>query len=120
MQTRLGWARVRNQGAGSLRRGAWYPVVQDVPNRVVIAAGPRNVAVHREFVQLRQDLPSAFSVVTRRVEDPNPARGTTDDLGQTYAVCPWSRSRVRLDGRPDHLECPDCGHRGLVTWEEPC
>jgi hypothetical protein len=121
MSRNLGWARVRPPGAATLRRGAWYPVVDDhVPNRVVLGVGTRSVAVHREFIQLRQHLPAGFSVVMKTPVDPNPVAGTGEDVGLTYAVCPWSRSRVRLKGHPDHLECPDCGHRGLVDWEESC
>ncbi len=117
----LGWARVRPPGAYMLRRGAWYPVVID--NRyqlVVLGVAQRNVAVPRDRLQIRQHLPSNFSVVIRAPDDHNPAKGTLADLGPTYAVCPSSRSRVRLEGRPDHVECPFCGHRESVAWDDIC
>lgn len=78
------------------------------------------MALHTDLVELRQDRPSSFSVVERDPVDRNPAAGTAADLGLTYAVCPASRTRVRLTGYPDYLECPDCGYRGFVDWDHPC
>lgn len=117
----LGWARVRPPGAYMLRRGAWYPVVVD--NRyhlVVLGVAQRNVAVPRDRLQIRQHLPSRFSVVSRTTDEYNPVRGTAADLGGTYAVCPSSRSRVRLNGHPDNIQCPVCGHREEVAWDDIC
>ncbi len=91
-----------------------------IPDRVILDVADRNLVVHRDLVELRRDRPGSFSLVTRSASDRNPALGTPADLGRTYAVCPWSRSRVRLTGRPDHLECPDCGHTGVVDWDSPC
>ena len=104
-----------------LRRGAWYPVVID--NRyqlVVLGVAQRNVAVPRDRLQIRQHLPRHFSVVIRTPDDHNPVKGTAADLGPTYAVCPSSRSRVRIEGRPDHVECPFCGHREAIAWDDIC
>ena len=117
----LGWARVKPPGAYMLRRGAWYPVVID--NRyhlVVLGVAERHIAVPRDRLQIRQHLPAHFSVVVRESEDPNPVKGTAADLGLTYAVCPTSRDRLRLAGHPSELQCPVCGHREQVAWEDAC
>lgn len=115
------WARVHPPGAASLRRGAWYPVVNaGAPNRVFVDVGIRHLVVHRDLVEIRSDRPGSFSLVHRLPTERNPTSGTSEDLGLTYAVCPESRSRVRLTGHPSHLRCPDCGFKGVVEWDTPC
>jgi len=121
------WARIRAPGATVLRRGAWYPVLlTGYSNRVVLDAGSREVALHRDLVDLRADRPARFSVVARTETDRNPVRGTPQDVGLTYAVCPISGTRIRLSRagtgshRPDTIECPDCGFRGPADWDHPC
>lgn len=115
------WARAYPSGAGPLRRGAWYPAVHDEDdNEVLIDVGIKRVAVHTQLVELRPTIPSGFSVVERSSREPNPARGTPHDLGRVYAVCPVSRTRVRLETNDDVLTCPDCGYEGAVTWDQRC
>ncbi len=121
MKQPLGWARVKPNGAHLMRRGAWYPVVNDnAATLVVLDVARQNIAVPRDLLDLRRHRPERFSVVVKEISDPNPVRGTVSDLGLTYAVCPLSRSRIRLNGHPDELECPDCGYRHQVAWEERC
>jgi hypothetical protein len=117
------WARTYPAGAGPLRRGAWYPAIQEgngEDNEVLVDVGARRIAIHTQMVELRPTIPSGFSVVERSPADPNPARGTPDDLGHVYAVCPVSRTRVRLGTNDDVLTCPDCGYEGVVTWGQRC
>lgn len=115
------WARAYPAGAGPLRRGAWYPAAQEPDHdEVLVDVGIKRVAVHTQLVELRPTVPSGFSVVERSPQDPNPARGTPHDLGTVYAVCPVSRTRVRLETNDDILRCPDCGYEGVVTWGQPC
>jgi hypothetical protein len=117
----FGWARVRPPGAHYLRRGAWYPVVNDsATSLVVLDVARRNVAVSRGSVELRRDVPDTFSVVIRSPEDPKPGRINGKYLGLTYAVCPRTRARVGFEGRPDTLECPVCGGSHAVDWEVIC
>lgn len=121
MRSSIGWARVVRDGVYPLRRGAWYPVVNDKALRLVIVdVGRKNVAVPRERLMVRRHRPEHWSLVLRRPNDANPVRGTGQDLGSLYAVCPISRTRVRVQGRPVLLGCPDCGHRADLDWEDLC
>ena len=123
MTAALGWARVRPPGGYKLRRGQWYAVVSDSGSPLVFLDVPQrrwNAGIPRNHLQIRRHPPERFAIVVRTSEDPNPMRGTPADLGLTYAVCPASGSRVRLAGRPEYLECPNCGHHSAIAWEEPC
>ena len=121
MSEAIGWARVEPPGAHSLRRGAWYAVVDDTAStEVVLDITQRQVVIPRHHLRIRRHRPQCFSVVVRTVSDPNPVRGKPEDLGTTYAVCPMSSSRLRLPGHPEQLQCPECGHRFKVAWDDMC
>ncbi len=123
MKPTLGWARARPPGAGALRRGAWYRVVGDNGNgSVVVDLGPRGTAeVPRSQIQIRHHRPPYFSIVVRSPEDPNPVRGTPRDVGDRYAVCPHSHTRVPLNGdEKPYIDCPECGCRFAIAWHEAC
>ncbi len=121
MSQAIGWARVEPPGAYSLRRGAWYPVLDDTAStEVVLDITQRQVVIPRHHLRIRRHRPECFSVVVRSEEDHNPMRGKPEDLGHTYAVCPLSSSRIRLSGHPEQLECPNCGHRFKVAWSDMC
>jgi hypothetical protein len=89
-------------------------------DRIIVATTRCNVTVQRNNLDMRLYRPAGFSVVFRTPSDRNPVAGTDDDMGLMYAVCPWSGSRVRLDGFPDQLECPNCAYVGPVLWDEAC
>lgn len=117
----MGWARVRPPGAHYLRRGAWYPVVNDrASTLIVLDVARRNVAVTRDAVELRSDAPDRFSVVIRSPCDPKQGRINGRELGLTYAVCPHTRARVPFQGRPARLDCPVCNEEHLMDWDLPC
>jgi hypothetical protein len=121
MKEPLGWARVRPPGAYSLRRGAWYPVVDDNQSTEVVIALPiRTVVIPRGHLQIRRHRPERFSVVVREADDPNPRRGQLNDLGTIYAVCPSFGCRVRLSGHPDEMLCPECGRQFPIAWDDMC
>ena len=104
-----------------LRRGAWYPVLDDsAPAEVLLDIGGRIVAVPKRILELRisPPTPSRFTVVVRTVTDLNPVVGTKADLGRTYAVCPSCRARAQLYTRPEKITCHACGHRGEIAWWE--
>ncbi len=115
------WARVRPPGASNLRRGAWYPVLDDGASPIAILdVHARKMPVPRHRLEIRGDTPDRFSIVSRAPEDPNPVRGTSADLGLVYAVCPSCSTRARLSGRPDDLRCETCGQRYGVDWDALC
>ncbi len=116
MRGSRGWARVRAQGENIMRLGAWYEVVGNTGlNLVVLNIARRNVAIPRDLLQISPRRPERFSVVPR---SPSKLSGKSDDSASTYAVCPVSATRVPLLGHPESIECPSCGHRGAVDWEE--
>ncbi len=135
----IGWARLSSPDASASqcwpalvpqvsRRGAWYPVMDKVHpesagpdddrTMYVLDIGKWRLAIPANILEVREALPDQFSVVIRSPTDLNPARGTPADLGNTYAVCPQTRCRVRLIGHPEKLECPCCGEERSVAWEE--
>lgn len=121
MKKTRGWARVKRAGAAHIMRlGAWYQIVDERnPSLIVLDIAGRDVLVRGDLVELTREAPQRFSVVYRSLDDPNPALGTPDDVGPTYAVCPSSGTRVRLTRQPEHLKCPSCGQDHLLDWEAP-
>ena len=116
MRQSRGWARVRPHGAHIMRLGAWYEVVgSSGPNLVVLDVARRNVAIPRDLLKISPHRPERFSVVRR---SPSNLGGKSDDTAIAYAVCPVSSTRAPLSGHPERIECPSCGHRGAVDWEE--
>ena len=101
------------------RRGAWYAVLGETSEaRLVVEISGRKVAIARRFLEVREARPKSFTVVAKGPEEPNPTRGTTQDLGRTYAVCPSCCGRSALFGKPVVLSCDACRHRGDVAWWE--
>ena len=118
MRKTSGWATAKPAGAHIMRLGAWYKIVDErSPTLVVLDIARRNVPVPRDLVEISREAPQRFRVVYRSIEDHNPARGTPEDVGPTYAVCPSSGARVSLTGCPEHLECPACGQQHPVDWD---
>ncbi len=118
---RYGWHTLQQERVGVLRRGAWYPVLDDERIRwVVLDLIDRELTVPSELLEFRNGQPRSFSVVGCSDQDPNPVRGTAADLGSLYAVCPQSHDRVGLHGRPHRLTCPDCGAEYPVERQPIC
>lgn len=118
----FGWARVKPPGAYSLRRGAWYPILENFrdESEVVLDLRNRTVVIPRLNLQISYERPICFSIVAKDPDDPNPVQGTPQDLGLQYAVCPLSHTRVRLHGHPEFLECPECHCQFPIDWDERC
>ena len=119
----LAWARVfpaakRPETDPVVRLGVWYPVMSRDTNRVVLEVNGQQIDLPDYVLEIRPKRPEKFTVVYRTKADPNPARGTRQDLGRVYAVCPACGSRQRLYGQPDNLACETCDHRGVVAWWE--
>jgi hypothetical protein len=113
------WAIAHPRTRPMLRSGAWYPVIGDAgADPLLVKVRYRDVRLSAQLVEVRKDRPGRFTVVSRSRGDPNPAAGMRTDLGSRYAVCPASGHRIRLRGRPARLECPGCGYRGEIGWDE--
>ena len=112
------WAATRPELNPRLRYGAWYPVVSQGESLAVLEIRGRRVAVPADLLEMRPKRPDRFTIVVRTASDETPVSGTRSDPGRVYAVCPHSGSRVRLRGHPDELDCPECGHRGIIAWWE--
>jgi hypothetical protein len=113
------WATARPFARPMPRRGAWYGVYGETSgDRLILEIRGRKVAVGRRFLEVREARPKSFTVVARGQNEPNPAHGTDEDLGRTYAVCPSCSSRNGLFGKPVLLVCDVCSHRGEIAWWE--
>ena len=126
MEQVRGWARIwvaarRDSQTDQVRQGAWYPVASGGTSRIVLSVPGSldTVAVPRDAFEIREKRPERFTVVYRPSNAPNPAAGTTADMGKTYAVCPRCTARVRLGiVPPPTTSCKKCGHEGAVAWWE--
>src|SRR5436190_184225 len=74
---RRGWARITDSVADILRRGAWYPVVEETPDGHVVVDVREGVQVRlkREDVTVRVEPPTRWSVVVNPIA-PGTARHT--------------------------------------------
>src|SRR5260370_7202109 len=64
MRITLGWARCADNVADILRRGAWYPVVEESPDgHVVVEVRQQRVRLARTDVTVRADPPDHWSIV---------------------------------------------------------
>src|SRR2546422_7354048 len=62
----LGWARCLDNVADILRRGAWYPVVEETGDgHLVVSVRDERVRLSRHDVRVRPDAPTHWSVVVR-------------------------------------------------------
>jgi len=113
------WAIARPFSRPAPRAGAWYPIVGDAgEQRVVLEIRGKRVAVMKKLLEIRSERPARFTVVTRPKDQPNPATGTAQDLGNQYAVCPSCGTRVPLWSEPPVVTCGTCRHRGEVAYWE--
>src|SRR5437879_13177723 len=66
MRITLGWARSADNVADVLRRGAWYPVVEDAADgHVVVEVRRQRIRLNRADVTVRAEAPDHWSVVVR-------------------------------------------------------
>ncbi len=121
----IGWARVwPTVGRPSrriLRRGAWYPILQDgETDRVVIDVAGRETTVPRRLLELRalQPEPRLFAIVHRLSEEERSGGEHDDGLGSRYAVCPRCQTRRAILARPKKITCPGCGLHSEIAWWE--
>ena len=116
------WARAKQSGAHGLRRGAWYLVVNEPSDSlVVLSVRKTNVPVPVGMVELSDQQPTKWSVVRWEETQSGIRRASEQALGLTYGVCPACGARGALDA-PDvqSLTCDECGLTAEVDWEHPC
>jgi hypothetical protein len=118
----IGWARCLDNVADVLRRGAWYPILEETTDgKVVIEVRQRPVRVSRIDVAVRDVAPDRWSIVVRTgVLRPTLGGREGEDLTTTYAVCPHCQERQDFTSKPDTLKCARCKRESRVDWSETC
>jgi hypothetical protein len=109
------WARLSEDTACGIRRGAWYRVVRAEQDRVVLAVGRQELDVPRDVLEFMTDRPMKWSVVER-------GSGSFSLLarwGKRYAVCPSCRRRQAPRGQPKTMRCDCCNALFEVEWDHP-
>jgi hypothetical protein len=120
MDRPLGWARCLDNVADVLRRGAWYPIVEETPDgKVVVEVRQKPVRLSRVDVTVRATPPDRWSVVVR-TGVLRPTLGGGNDVEMTYAVCPHCHERQDFGGRPEKIKCTRCARESKVDWSETC
>src|SRR5207249_7195924 len=110
MRITLGWARCADNVADILRRGAWYPVIEESPDgHVVVEVRTERVRLSPADLEIRTEAPDHWSVVVRTaVLRPTPGGKGMEGVG-TYAACPLCHYRQDFAGKPPNLRCVRCG-----------
>src|SRR3989442_13628625 len=101
MRVTLGWARCADNVADILRRGAWYPIVEEsADGHVVVEVRQQRGRLPRGDVTIRTEVPDHWSVVAR-------TGGLRPTLGRpgggvvtTHPVCPLGHYRQEDPGQP--------------------
>ena len=115
------WARTQDKFAATLRRGAWYPVVEEDPaGQVVVQVGQERVTLKREMALVRTEPPTHWSVVVRTGVMRPTWGGQHNVSDNTYAVCPHCAERQFFDGQPRAIECRRCHKNSPVDWSTTC
>ena len=116
-----GWARCTDNVADVLRRGAWYPIVEETADgHVVVQVRAQRVRLTRSDVRVRQEPPDKWSVVVRTGVLRPTLGGKGSEVVTTYGVCPKCQERQEFSGKPHTVQCSRCGHQAGVDWSETC
>lgn len=116
-----GWARCTDSVADVLRRGAWYPIVEETTDgHIVVQVRAKRVRLTLADVRVRDDAPTDWSVVVRTGVLRPTLGGKGNDVVTTYGVCAKCQERQEFDGKPLTLKCTRCGHSAAVDWSEIC
>ncbi|OLC02496.1 MAG: hypothetical protein AUH46_06655 [Gemmatimonadetes bacterium 13_1_40CM_70_15] len=117
------WARITDSVADILRRGAWYPIVEETSDGQVVVdvrTGER-VRLSLSDVTVRQHPPDQWSVVTRTgVLRPTLGGKQGSEVDTTYGVCPHCHERQEFAGKAARLKCSRCGRESAVDWSQSC
>src|SRR2546428_14154970 len=101
MRVTLGWARCADNVADILRRGAWYPIVEEsADGHVVVEVRQQRGRLPRGDVTIRTEVPDHWSVVAR-TGGLRPTLGRRGgDVGTTYPGCPLCPFRQASRAKP--------------------
>lgn len=116
------WARAKGAGAHGLRRGAWYMVVNDAQENVVLLnVRKTNVPVPRSMLDIIDEQPSKWSVVKWQEAQRGARRASQENLGLLYAVCPACGERGKIEPpNTAQITCAHCHGTFLLDWDHPC
>jgi hypothetical protein len=119
---KLGWARCIDSVADVMRRGAWYPILEETADgHVLLEVHQRRLRLSRQEIRIRTDPPTRWSIVVRTgVLRPTLGGGRDKEITTTYAVCPQCHERQDFSGKPTELRCVGCGKDSGVDWSETC
>ena len=110
----LRWGRLQLDVNCSLRRGAWYRVLDLQGMRAVVDVNQREVLVPSYALQVVSTPPRCWTVVPA----PAGARRVPKEFAPQYAVCPNCRERAPLPPRVHSLRCGRCRGTYDVDWTE--
>jgi hypothetical protein len=117
----LGWVRCNDNVADVLRRGAWYPVAEELADgRVAVEIRGRRVWLNRADISVRADPPEHWSIVVRTGVLRPTLSGQGREVTNTYAVCPRCHARQDFTSKPATLRCAGCDATSPVDWSETC
>src|SRR5213594_1522629 len=104
--TPRGWARCLDNVADMLRRGAWYPIVDETDDgKVVLEVRKKPVRISR-------------IVVRTGLLRPTLGGREGEEVTTTYAVCPHCQERQDFTGKPDGMKCLRCKRESKIDWSE--
>ncbi len=115
-----GWARCLDSVADILRRGAWYPIVEETSEHVVLDVHEKRIRLSRADLQVRLTAPDNWSIVVRTGVMRPTLGGNREAVTQTYAVCPTCNERQEFSGKPTLLRCTKCRGEASVDWSVTC
>jgi hypothetical protein len=115
--TAKAWATAAPGHADVLRRGAWYPVVEETDDgHLLVEVDFQPIRVRQADVVVRPEKPEAWSIVVRTgVLRPTL---TGQKLVTRYAVCPDCGGRQEFEGEPQTLICERCRRAAKVDWSQ--
>jgi hypothetical protein len=107
------WARLRADSSYPLRQGAWYPVISVSALEAVLDVQKSPVLVPRLYLDIVQQRPTRWSVITTPARSPR----VPGELGQRYGVCPSCRERMPLSATSKSQRCRRCNGVFDIAWE---
>src|SRR5258708_32195502 len=106
----LGWARCIDSVADVMRRGAWYPILEETGDgHVVLDVHQRKLRLARQEIRVRKDPPSRWSSEVRTGGlRPTQGGGRDKEITTTYAGCPQCQQRQDSTGKAAHVAYQPC------------